>query len=143
MPKSFTKSFDAVRVLPTGGWPSLPGTCFNGRHRRQRHRWPAASRATGAARDAVGLDLRAEGFAEGDLYSPIGDKFPFADTKAERLTKGDPRLSVEERYAGNDDYVAKLRQVCDAMIADRLLLPRDADCIVAAAEVGENVLTAA
>ena len=91
----------------------------------------------------LGWNLRAEGFAEGDLYSSFGSKIPFTDTKAERLTKGDPRLSVEERYAGNDDYVANLRQVCDAMIADRLLLPRDADCIVAAAEVGENVLTAA
>ena len=103
-----------------------------------RHHVLQVTRAT-----LLGWNLRAEGFAEGDLYSSIGGKFPFADTKAERLTKGDPRLSVEERYAGNDDYVAKLRQVCDAMIADRLLLPRDADCIVAAAEVGENVLTAA
>jgi len=91
----------------------------------------------------LGWNLRAEDFAEDELFSSIGGKIPFSDTKAERLTKGDPRLSVEERYAGNDDYVAKLRQVCDAMIADRLLLPRDGDCIVAAAEVGENVQTAA
>ena len=91
----------------------------------------------------LGWNLRAEGLAEGNHYSSIGDKIPFADTKAERLTKGDPCLSVEECYAGNDDYVAKLRQVCDTMIAHCLILPRDADCIVAAAEVGENVLTAA
>ena len=45
----------------------------------------------------LGWNLRAEGFAQGDFYSFIGGKIPFDDIKAERLTKGDPRLSVEER----------------------------------------------
>ena len=91
----------------------------------------------------LGWNLRSEGYAKGDLYSSIGGKIPFAETKAERLTKGDPRPSIEERYSGDEDYVARLRQVCDAMIVDRLLLPEDADRIVTAAEAGGNVLTAA
>ena len=91
----------------------------------------------------LGWNLRAEGYAKGDLYSSIGGKVPLARSKAERLSKGDPRASIEERYASNADYVAKLRQVCDTMITDRLLLSEDGDRIVAAAEAGENVLTAA
>ena len=59
------------------------------------------------------------------------------------MTKDDPRLSLEERYPSNTDYVAHLREACDAMIAERLLLPEDADRIIAAAEAGGNVLTAA
>ncbi len=91
----------------------------------------------------LGWNLRAKGYGEGDIYSSIGGKMPFAETRAERLTKGDPRPSIEERYPGNGDYVAQLREACDAMIAEGLLLPEDADRIVAAAKAGENVLTAA
>lgn len=91
----------------------------------------------------LGWNLRAKGYGEGDLYSSIGGKMPFAETRAERLTRNDPRPSIEERYPTNADYVARLRAVCDAMVSDRLLLPEDADRIVAAAEAGGNVLTAA
>ena len=35
----------------------------------------------------------------------------------------DPRPSIEDRYAGNEDYVAQLRHVCETMIDNRLLLP--------------------
>ena len=91
----------------------------------------------------LGWNLRAKGFGEGDLYSSIGGKMPFAASRAERLAKGDPRPSIEERYPSNADYVARLRTVCDAMVAERLLLPEDADRIVAAAEAGGTVLTAA
>ena len=38
----------------------------------------------------LGWNLRSEGYAKGDLYSSIGGKIPFAETKAERLTKGGP-----------------------------------------------------
>lgn len=91
----------------------------------------------------LGWNLRAKGYGEGDIYSSIGGKIPFADTKAERLAKGDPRPSIEERYPTNADYVAKMRAETDAMVADGQLLPEDAERIVAAAEAGENVLTAA
>ena len=91
----------------------------------------------------LGWNLRAKGYSEGDIYSSIGGKLPFAETCAERLTKGDPRPSIEERYPSNGDYAVQLREACDAMVADGLLLPEDADRIVVAAEAGENVLTAA
>ena len=91
----------------------------------------------------LGWNLRAEGYGAGDLYSSIGGKISFAETKAERLTKGDPRPSIEERYPAHGDYVARLRAECDAMVAEGYLLPEDAARILAAAEAGGNVLTAA
>jgi hypothetical protein len=91
----------------------------------------------------TGWNLRAKGHAEGDIYSTTGSKIPFAETRAERLAKGDPRPSIAERYKDDADYAAKLRTVVDDMVAERSLLAEDADRIVAAAQEGSNVLTAA
>ncbi len=91
----------------------------------------------------LGWNLRALGYGEGDIYSSIGGKMPFADTRAERLSRDDPRPSIEERYSSKGNYVARMREETSAMVAEGLLLPEDADRIVAAAEAGENVLTAA
>ena len=91
----------------------------------------------------TGWNLRARGHGEGDIYSTIGSRIPFADTRAERLAKGDPRPSIEERYPDNGVYVAELRNVVDDMVAGGSLLAEDAERIVAAAQIGENVLTAA
>lgn len=103
-----------------------------------RHPALRAPRAT-----LTGWNLRAEGHAEGDIYSTIGSRIPFEDTRAERLAKGDPRPSIEERYADNAAYAAQMRAVVDDMTAEGLLLAEDADRIVAAAQIGNNVLTAA
>ncbi len=91
----------------------------------------------------LGWNLRAQGYGKGDIYSSIGGKMPFAGTRAERLSRNDPRPSIEERYPNNADYVAQMRTETDAMVAEGLLLPEDAERIVAAANAGENVLTAA
>ena len=39
-----------------------------------------------------------------------GSVIPFAKTKAERMAKNDPRLSIEERYASHEAYVAAVRK---------------------------------
>jgi hypothetical protein len=91
----------------------------------------------------TGWNLRAKGHAEGDIFSTIGSRIPFEDTRAERLAMGDPRLSIEERYPDNAAYAAQLRAVVDDMVGEGLLLAEDADRIVAAAQIGNNVLTAA
>ena len=91
----------------------------------------------------TGWNLRTKGHGEGEIYSTTGSRISFAETKAERLANRDPRPSIEERYADNADYAAKMRAVADAMVAEGLLLAEDADRIVAAARIGENVLTAA
>jgi hypothetical protein len=64
---------------------------------------------------------------KGQMGSLVGSFIPFAKTKAERLAKGDPRPSVEERYASKDDYVAKFRKAVDALVAQGFVRAEDAD----------------
>ena len=52
---------------------------------------------------------------------------PFARTKAERLAKGDPRPSIEERYGNLLNYYSLAVQAANKAVADRLLLPEDAE----------------
>ena len=87
----------------------------------------------------VPWNYRAAGFGEGDLCDLSGSFFAFATTKAQRLTSGDPRLSLQERYGDHQGYVDAVTEVADELVADRLLLPADADNIIAAAQAS-NVL---
>jgi hypothetical protein len=65
-----------------------------------------------------------------ELCDRDGSYLPFARTRAERESKGDPRLSLAERYQGKDDYVAKVKAAADALVKQRLLLERDAAAYV-------------
>jgi len=56
-----------------------------------------------------------------------GSFAPFARTEAERLAAGDPRPSLERRYASRDDYVAAVRAAADRQVAQGLLLPEDVE----------------
>jgi len=78
--------------------------------------------------------LRRAGFGEGDLLWNCGSFIPFARTKAERQAAGDPRPSIEERYASHEDYVSKVAAVCGQRVAERLMLVEDAERYVAAAK---------
>ena len=68
--------------------------------------------------------------APGDIMSMMGSTLPFARTAAERARTGDPRLSIEERYAGREDYLARVRRDAAAMVAARELLAEDVDAVV-------------
>jgi hypothetical protein len=70
----------------------------------------------------------------GELADRDGSLIPFARTKREREAAGDPRPSLEERYGSRDKYVAQVKAVAEALVADRLLLPADAAAYVKAAE---------
>jgi hypothetical protein len=59
---------------------------------------------------------------------------PFAKTRAERMTLGDPRLSLEERYKDHAGYVAAVRKAAANAVVQRFLLQKDADALIAAAE---------
>jgi len=63
----------------------------------------------------------------------------FAQTRAERLTAGDPRLSVEERYGSQEGYNCVVRNAAARLVKDRLLLAEDADRLIAQA-AASNVL---
>jgi alpha/beta hydrolase family protein len=69
----------------------------------------------------------------GELCDRDGSLIPFARTKAERQQAGDPRPSLAERYGTREAYVAKVKAVAEALVAERLLLPADAAAYVGAA----------
>ena len=45
--------------------------------------------------------------------------------EAEREATSDPRLSVEERYRGREDYLGRVALSAVALVHERLLLPQD------------------
>jgi len=69
-----------------------------------------------------------------DDGAAMGSYIPFARTKAERIASGDPRLSLEERYGTHGRYVEMVRQACERLVAERLLLSEDAEAFIKAAE---------
>ena len=85
----------------------------------------------------VGWNVAASGFEKGRTCGNIGGYIPFAATKAERLAKGDPRPSLEERYPSHAAYVAKVKAQADALVAARYMLPADAARIVAEAQAAK------
>jgi hypothetical protein len=56
-----------------------------------------------------------------------GQMIAFSKTKAERLASGDPRPSVEERYASAEAYSTAARQAIEDLVAKRYMLREDAD----------------
>jgi alpha/beta hydrolase family protein len=65
------------------------------------------------------------GPAAGDGCDAAGQKIDFARTKAERVTKGDPRLSIEERYPTHDVYVKSVTDAAQQLLQQRFLLEED------------------
>ena len=60
-----------------------------------------------------------------ELLRLAGGYIPFYLTKQERTRQRDPRLSIEERYQGFDDYFAQYETATDALIEEGFLLPGD------------------
>ncbi len=64
------------------------------------------------------------------LAGEIGSYIPFARTRAERVAAGDPRLSIEERYAGKEAYLMKVEAAARGLVSERFLLPGDVDLVL-------------
>jgi len=79
----------------------------------------------------TGWGLRADGL---DGCDANGQKLDFAKTKAARLASGDPRLSIEERYADHATYVGLVSRAAQALKEQRFLLEEDAQVIIATAQ---------
>jgi Alpha/beta hydrolase domain len=79
----------------------------------------------------TGWALRADGL---DGCDAAGQQIAFAKTKAERLAAGDPRPSLEERYADHATYVSLVKRAAEDLKAQRLLLDEDVAATVAAAQ---------
>jgi hypothetical protein len=102
-----------------------------------RHPLLAAPLATHA-----GWSLRASGYGEGELFTVQGSMIPFAETEAERHRAGDPRPSLEIRYASRDAWAARLAEATDRLVAERLMLTEDGDRLLAAARESWDVYQA-
>jgi hypothetical protein len=74
----------------------------------------------------LGWNLRAAGHRGDDLCGLSGAFVPFAATKAERMGKGDPRLSLEERYHDHTGFVAAVEKAARQLVKERFLLEEDA-----------------
>jgi len=74
------------------------------------------------------------------LSAMPGSRQPFARTKAARLATGDPRPSLEERYANRDEYRARVEAAADALIAEGFLLPGDREHAVNCALAGWDAI---
>src|SRR3984893_4367276 len=72
----------------------------------------------------TGWNTNASGFYKGYIRTNTGAFIPFAKTKAERLTSGDPRPSLEERYGTHENYVAQGRAHPQRLVRGRCRLQR-------------------
>ncbi len=77
------------------------------------------------------LDTR-PGFSPGELCGLAGGAVPLPASAA----SGDPRLPLDARYPGPDDYRLAVQRAAERLVAERLLLREDADAAVAAARAG-------
>ncbi len=83
----------------------------------------------------------------GQVLSPggtvVGGAIPFAASRAERMASGDPRASIEERYASRDEYLARVREYAGTLMEQGYLLAEDVDVIVGqGAEVYDAIVGA-
>jgi hypothetical protein len=79
----------------------------------------------------LGWNVIRTGFFAGQGCGFSGGYLPFARTRAERLAKNDPRLSIEERYGTLEGYLCVVRRAADQAVRDRFLLPEDAERLIA------------
>ncbi len=71
-----------------------------------------------------------------------GSFLAFPRTEAERRASGDPRRSLEERYASRADYIEKIRAAADGAIKRGFLLPEDANALTReAGELYDRILS--
>ncbi|MBI1355204.1 MAG: hypothetical protein GC160_12725 [Acidobacteria bacterium] len=64
------------------------------------------------------------------ISSMQGSWIPFAGTKAEREKSGDPRLSIEERYANRDEYLGRAAAATLDLVEQGYLLEGDAAAVL-------------
>lgn len=60
-----------------------------------------------------------------DFYLLRGAWAPLARTKMQREADNDPRLSIEERYSGKIEYLAKVKDALQQLMEQRFLAGRD------------------
>jgi hypothetical protein len=84
----------------------------------------------------TGWQIRRPGFAEGELFNVFGSFWPFALTRAERETGGDPRPSLEERYGSVQGWRESLQTALAPLVAQGFLLEEDVARLLEISEKG-------
>ena len=67
--------------------------------------------------------------APGQIMPQIGSTIPFPATREDREASGDPRLSIEERYASREEFLDQVRQAAQALIDARYMLAEDMNTV--------------
>jgi hypothetical protein len=81
----------------------------------------------------TGWNLYKSPYPEGELCDREGTFLALAPTKAAREAKHDPRLSLEERYGSQAEYISETQASAAELVRARLLLEEDAIRYVEAA----------
>ena len=78
----------------------------------------------------LGWNVTAGGFHRGKICAFAGGMVPFAQTRAARLARSDPRLSLEERYGTHDGYVRAVHAAAAKAVSSGFLLAADATRLI-------------
>ena len=78
----------------------------------------------------LGFNITAAGFHQGQVCNYVGGYVPFARTRDERIARGDPRRSLEERYGSHEGYVAAVRAAAEKAFGGGFLLPADRERLI-------------
>jgi hypothetical protein len=79
----------------------------------------------------TGWNFRAERIGNPTtIVALLGGYVPLARTRAEREARHDPRLSIEERYKGRDDYLQRIRAAATVLVKERFILEQDVEDVV-------------
>jgi len=68
--------------------------------------------------------------AAGHFIPLLGGTHPFAPTAADRARTGDPRPSIDERYASREDYLERVRAATVDLVADGFILEEEIEHVV-------------
>jgi hypothetical protein len=116
---------DETAMCRRCAWRRLSGLCPEDRRRRARLAGLKLPTLEAPIATHTGWNLGKAGFGEGELCDNTGSMLPFAKTREERMAKGDPRLSLAERYPQPGDRAALIERAARKLVADRLLLEED------------------
>jgi len=73
-------------------------------------------------------------FHKNQICNYVGGMIPFARTADERNAKGDPRLSLQERYGSHDGYVEAVSKAAARAMKEGFLLQEDATALIESAK---------
>ncbi|MBI4338882.1 MAG: hypothetical protein HY680_02890 [Chloroflexi bacterium] len=131
-PQEYQAGLDPARIYYTdGGQPLAVGVAFSNLvpvvdqdgNEQGGIRLPDVSVPVASN---TGWNVRHKDIGGGDqMIGLTGASVPFPATRAQRQATGDPRRSIEERYATREEYLALVRKAAQALVDQRYMLAED------------------